>query len=94
MHLHEGPGDILVFLTGSEECELARKMCYIKLEKLYSKGKSVPSMMIFSLYGAQSSEDQAQVFMGVDRNTRKVKKCLIILINFLIIYLSFKYFNN
>lgn len=21
MHLHEGPGDILVFLTGSEECE-------------------------------------------------------------------------
>ena len=20
MHLHEGPGDILVFLTGSEEC--------------------------------------------------------------------------
>ncbi len=22
-HLHEGPGDILVFLTGSEECELA-----------------------------------------------------------------------
>lgn len=22
-HLHEGPGDILVFLTGSEECEIA-----------------------------------------------------------------------
>ncbi len=21
MHLHEGPGDILVFLPGSEECE-------------------------------------------------------------------------
>lgn len=28
MHLHEGPGDILVFLTGSEECDLARKICH------------------------------------------------------------------
>jgi HrpA-like RNA helicase len=26
MHLHEGPGDILVFLTGSEECEQATKV--------------------------------------------------------------------
>jgi HrpA-like RNA helicase len=26
MHLHEGPGDILVFLTGSEECEQASKV--------------------------------------------------------------------
>lgn len=25
MHLHEGPGDILVFLPGSEDCEMARK---------------------------------------------------------------------
>lgn len=28
MHLHEGPGDILVFLTGSEECEIARRLCF------------------------------------------------------------------
>jgi HrpA-like RNA helicase len=27
MHLHEGAGDILVFLTGSEECEMAAKLC-------------------------------------------------------------------
>lgn len=27
MHLHEGPGDILVFLTGKEECEVARRQC-------------------------------------------------------------------
>ena len=27
MHLHEGEGDILVFLTGSEECEAARRLC-------------------------------------------------------------------
>ena len=27
MHLHEHAGDILVFLTGSEECEEAAKLC-------------------------------------------------------------------
>ena len=32
MHLHEGPGDILVFLTGSEECESATRLCEQKLE--------------------------------------------------------------
>lgn len=31
MHLHEGPGDILVFLTGSEECESATRLCEQKL---------------------------------------------------------------
>ena len=72
MHLHEGPGDILVFLTGSEECEFASKLCYMRLEELISKGRSVPSMLIFALYGAQSSEDQAQVFIKAPDNTRKV----------------------
>jgi HrpA-like RNA helicase len=32
MHLHEGPGDILIFLTGSEECEAATRLCEQKLE--------------------------------------------------------------
>jgi len=27
IHLNEDPGDILVFLTGSEECEQARREC-------------------------------------------------------------------
>lgn len=26
MHLHEGPGDILVFLTGAEECQEATRL--------------------------------------------------------------------
>lgn len=32
MHLHEGAGDILVFLTGAEECETATRLCEIKLQ--------------------------------------------------------------
>jgi len=27
MHIHETKGDILAFLTGSEDCENARKLC-------------------------------------------------------------------
>ena len=34
MHLHEGPGDILVFLAGSEECEVAAKLCMMRLGEL------------------------------------------------------------
>ncbi len=52
MHLHEGAGDILVFLTGSEECEIAAKLCYQKLEALINQGMQVPGMVIYSLYGS------------------------------------------
>ena len=72
LHLHEGLGHILVFLTGSEECELAVKKTQQLLVDLIQKGKDVPSAMIYALYGAQSSEDQARVFETVDEDTRKV----------------------
>jgi len=52
MHLHEGSGHILVFLTGSEECEIARQLCYKELERLLSKGKEIPDLLIYALYGA------------------------------------------
>lgn len=34
IHIHEQAGDILVFLTGFEECEQALKLCYEKLTTL------------------------------------------------------------
>ena len=51
IHLNEPEGDVLVFLTGFEECEMAAKKCYQKLEELSAK-KPVPPMMIVPLYGA------------------------------------------
>jgi ATP-dependent RNA helicase DHX8/PRP22 len=56
IHLHEPAGDILVFLTGFEECEKASKICFEKLNELVENGKEVPPMMIATLYGAQSPE--------------------------------------
>ena len=44
IHLHEGEGHILVFLTGFEECERACKLCFKKLCELAEEGREVPSM--------------------------------------------------
>ena len=72
IHLHEGPGHILSFLTGFEECEQACKLCYQKLQELESKGKKVPPMMIMPLYGAQNTDEQASVFEKPPENCRKL----------------------
>lgn len=72
IHLHEGPGDILIFLTGSEEVEKACNLCLDKLGHLLDSGKEVPSMLILPLYGAMSGEDQSRVFQPAPPDTRKV----------------------
>jgi len=65
IHLHEPAGDVLVFLTGFEECEKACKICFQTLQDI-SEGRvdgevvnderDVPPVMLVSLYGAQSPE--------------------------------------
>jgi ATP-dependent RNA helicase DHX8/PRP22 len=72
IHLHEGPGDILVFLTGSDECERAKNRCYEALSQLEEQGTSVASMIILALYGAMSSEEQSKVFQETPEDCRKV----------------------
>lgn len=72
IHLHENAGDVLVFLTGSEECEKACRICFETLGKLVAKGKPVPSMLILPLYGAMPSEEQSKVFRLSPPETRKV----------------------
>lgn len=72
IHLHEGPGDVLAFLTGSDECERAKSKCFEALQLLEAQGNPVPSMLILSLYGAMSSEEQAKVFKKTPEDCRKV----------------------
>lgn len=72
IHLHEGPGHILAFLTGFEECEQACKICFQKLQELESKGKKVPPMIIMPLYGAQNTDEQSTVFEKAPENCRKL----------------------
>lgn len=56
IHLNEPAGDVLVFLTGFEECEQATKLCFTKLQEMQQAGKDVPPMILCPLYGAQSPE--------------------------------------
>lgn len=72
LHLHEGPGDILVFLTGSEECEAAVQLMNQKLIQFVSRGGAAAPAFLYSLYGAKSSEEQTSVFEPAEKGSRKI----------------------
>ena len=50
LHVREGPGHILVFLTGMEECEQAVQLANGKLQSMVDSGKEVSDCLIVPLY--------------------------------------------
>jgi ATP-dependent RNA helicase DHX8/PRP22 len=75
IHLHEPPGDILVFLTGFEECDKACKICFQELEELVNKGKEIAPMLIMPLYGSMNTSQQNQIFHKTPEGSRKIVFC-------------------
>ncbi|XAR65292.1 RNA helicase [Bertholletia excelsa] len=69
IHLEEGPGDILVFLTGQEEIESVEGLVQAKLQQLPEETQKLKVMPIFS---SLPSEKQMQVFMPSPPGFRKV----------------------
>ncbi|CAL5341218.1 unnamed protein product [Camellia sinensis] len=69
IHLDEGPGDILVFLTGQEEIEYVEKLVQESLRLLPEDNKKLKVLPIFS---SLPSERQMQVFMPAPTGFRKV----------------------
>lgn len=69
IHRQEGPGDILVFLTGREEIETA-------VQKLSELASTLPpqaqALQPLPLYAGLSTEEQMYVFSEAAENTRKV----------------------
>ncbi|KAI2606858.1 P-loop containing nucleoside triphosphate hydrolase protein [Hypoxylon fragiforme] len=59
IHLTEPPGDILVFLTGSEEIDTAAEILY---ERMKALGPGVPELIILPVYSALPSEMQSRIF--------------------------------
>ena len=61
MHIHqcEGPGDILVFLTGEQEIEQA---CDEIREKSRSMGADVPELVVYPLYSSLPPQAQRKIF--------------------------------
>ncbi|KFO35081.1 ATP-dependent RNA helicase DHX8 [Fukomys damarensis] len=69
IHLTEPPGDILVFLTGQEEINMA---CEILYERMKSLGPDVPEVIILPVYAALPSDMQTRIFDLAPPGSRKV----------------------
>lgn len=69
IHITQGKGDILVFLTGQEEIEAAEQNLQETARKLGSK---VPEMVICPIYASLPSELQSKIFEPTPPGARKV----------------------
>lgn len=70
IHMLEGPGDILVFLTGKEEIDTSCEVLYERVQQL---GKSVGSeLIILPVYSSLPSEMQSRIFEPTPNGSRKV----------------------
>ncbi|KAJ3165388.1 ATPdependent RNA helicase [Geranomyces variabilis] len=69
IHEQEPPGDILLFLTGREEIDMAVSLINERSTEYARSGKHLHALPI---YGGLTFEEQLQVFEPASRGTRKV----------------------
>lgn len=69
IHLEEGPGDILVFLTGQEEIESVERLVRNRIRQLPEGNQNLVTFPIFS---SLPSEKQLKVFTPAPSGFRKV----------------------
>ncbi|KAL3488459.1 P-loop containing nucleoside triphosphate hydrolase protein [Aspergillus germanicus] len=69
IHVSQGPGDILVFLTGQEEIDAAEQSLQETARKL---GNKIPEMIICPIYANLPSDLQAKIFEPTPPKARKV----------------------
>ncbi|XP_026406840.1 probable pre-mRNA-splicing factor ATP-dependent RNA helicase DEAH5 [Papaver somniferum] len=69
VHLTKPEGDILLFLTGQEEIDLA---CQILYERMKALGNGVPELIILPVYRALPSEVQSRIFDPAPPGKRKL----------------------
>lgn len=69
VHVMEPPGDIMVFLTGQEEIEIAME---ILKHRTRSLGTKIAELIICPIYANLPSELQAKIFEPTPKGARKV----------------------
>lgn len=69
IHLEEGPGDVLVFLTGQEEIESVERLIHERLRQLPECSRN---LLTFPIFSSLPSEKQMRVFMPSPAGHRKV----------------------
>lgn len=67
IHLREGPGDILVFLTAQNECEAACKRFLARAQP-----REAERLLVLPLHGKLPPEDQQEIFTPTPDGWRKV----------------------
>ncbi|KAI9668821.1 MAG: DEAH-box RNA helicase prp16 [Alyxoria varia] len=70
IHVSQGPGDILVFMTGQEDIEITCQMIEEKLRQL----NDPPKLSILPIYSQMPADLQAKIF---DRAPPGVRKCVV-----------------
>lgn len=68
IHVSQGPGDILVFMTGQEDIEATCELVEERLQLL----NDPPKLSILPIYSQLPAEQQAKVFEKADKGVRKV----------------------
>jgi pre-mRNA-splicing factor ATP-dependent RNA helicase DHX16 len=69
IHVNQPKGDILIFLTGQEEIEMAHEMLMSRTRGL---GTKIGELIINDIYAALPSELQAKIFEPTPEGARKV----------------------
>ena len=69
IHISQGPGDVLVFLTGQEEIEAAEQSLQETARKL---GNKIPELIVCPIYANLPSELQTKIFEPTPPKARKV----------------------
>ena len=69
IHLGQGPGDILIFMTGAEDIE---ESGYYIQERLAAVGDDAPPLEVLPIYSLLSADLQAKIFLPTPDNRRKV----------------------
>ncbi|GFR49972.1 hypothetical protein Agub_g12113, partial [Astrephomene gubernaculifera] len=72
IHLRDGPGDILIFMTGQEEIEATCFSLAERLDHMRSSGSDIPELLILPIYSQLPSDLQAKIFDKADEGVRKV----------------------
>ncbi|KAG0469553.1 hypothetical protein HPP92_016253 [Vanilla planifolia] len=69
IHLDEGPGDILAFLTGQEEIESVDRLVHERLKQLPEGNRNI---LTIPMYSSLPSEQQLNVFRPAPSGFRKI----------------------
>ena len=76
IHLDQGPGDILIFLTGQQEIETTCDKLFKAAEKIDYRydvaSKDVRGLAILPLYGSLPTDQQQRVFLPMEKGVRRV----------------------